>query len=161
MWVIIMFKHKLLTIALTICIFSTQNVMAKDIHFNAKASISAEASNTAIIFFLQPYIKSAVNTYYSEYMTINPNTALFYTAIVGIEPNKSVRTSYKIIVDVLPYVGAHIVIGKDRIQILLDNEGNIQVANFEHIESYDISEFQNLQSIFIRPLPAPVNPSPK
>jgi len=116
----------------------------------AADQIGEKTKDAVILLLLQPQIKAAVNTYYSEYITGNPNTELFYTDIAGIEksdpaPNDGAYAWYNITVEVMPYIGAHNVIGKDRITVTVDVNGNAGVINFKHLESYDISQYYNVQ----------------
>ncbi|MDQ0088071.1 hypothetical protein J2T12_001477 [Paenibacillus anaericanus] len=43
-----------------------------------------------------------------------------------------------VVVTVIPYVGPHIAVGKDKIKFQIDNTGQISFKSFEHITDYKL-----------------------
>ena len=61
------------------------------------------------------------------------------------------NSEYIVTVEVLPYVGAHNSVGKDRITIHVYPWGTATVEKHEHLESYDLPPHQKYK--IIKPLP--------
>ena len=112
--------------------------------------------NDMVITLLMPPIRVAVNDFYEPYLTINPTVATYYgSEIVRIQGGERIRegiynSHYTVTVDVLPYVGPHQSVGKDRITLSVRPDG-VAVTNYEHLESHKLSP--NLQPLIRTPLP--------
>lgn len=98
-----------------------------------------------IINLLMPHIISSVNDFYYPYLYDYPTVASYYGSSVTI------INSNEILVEVLPYVGPHIAVGKDQITFDVSNLGEVTVKKYDHIESYQLPE--HLQSLIKTPLP--------
>jgi hypothetical protein len=109
-----------------------------------------------VITLLMPSIKDAVNHFYEPYLTIKPTVVPYNGAkITEIHGGERILegindSRYTVVVEVLPYIGPHDSIGKDRITLSVQPDG-IVVEKFEHLESYDLSP--NYQSLIKKPLP--------
>jgi len=68
---------------------------------------------------------------------------------VCIHPNSDFAGMVYIIVEVEPYIGPHLSVGKDRITLKVTNQGIVSVEKFMHIESYELPA--NHQDIIIKP----------
>ena len=103
-----------------------------------------------------PSIKDAVDRFYEPYLTIEPTVVPYNGAeITQIHGGERILegindSQYTVVVDVLPYIGPHISIGKDRITLAVRPDG-ITVEKFEHLESYDLPS--NYRSLIKKPLP--------
>jgi hypothetical protein len=97
--------------------------------------------NDVIITAITPALNKAISDFYKTLYKETPEFDYTSTSIVGIErPNKN-RTSYFIIsVEIEPYFGPHITVGKDRIQIELSSSQEPKAIILEHLKSYPLSE---------------------
>lgn len=89
------------------------------------------------ITMLYPYINEAVADYYSEYMTSSPHAAPYDYRFTSIEKQYGLTYSYIIQVEVHPYVGPHLTVGKDKMTFKIKLNG-VQLEKFEHLESYEL-----------------------
>ena len=110
----------------------------------ANSQIEPTKEQKVILALVWPIITDAVNTYYSEYISGNVNIAPYgdFLRVVSITENisgnKECDSRYIVVVEVLPYIGAHIIVGKDHVVIGVDAVHGTKVCNFHHIESYEI-----------------------
>ena len=113
--------------------------------------------NDIVITLLMSPIKDAVNNFYKPYLTIDPTVAPYYGCeIVKIQGGERIRegisnSHYTITVDVLPYVGPHLSVGKDRITVEIRPNGTIKVIDYQHLQSHSLTP--NYQSLIKNPLP--------
>ena len=113
--------------------------------------------NDIVITLLMPELVNTVNAFYSQYLSENPTIAPYFgchiTDIKGDELiHEGIQNSeYTVTVEVLPYVGAHSPVGKDRITLHFDAGGAVTVIKHEHLESYELPP--HLQNMIIKPLP--------
>jgi hypothetical protein len=92
-----------------------------------------------------PELSNSVNAFYSQYLSENPIIASYYGCYIT-----DIQDKYAITVEVLPYVGAHDPVGRDRITLHIDSRG-VLVEKYEHLENYELPPHK--QSIIIKPLP--------
>lgn len=103
------------------------------------------------VTLLHPYVEEAIHTYYDEYMTLLPSEAPYsyiFTKIESATPGYSY--SYRVEIEVQPYVGPHLSVGRDKITLKIDLEG-VTIEKFEHLESYELPS--NYQDIIKKNLP--------
>ena len=110
-----------------------------------------------VITLLMPELINTVNAFYSRYLSENP-TVMPYSGshITDIKGGELIHegiqnSEYIVIVEVLPYVGAHNSVGKDRITIHVYPWGTATVEKHEHLESYELPPHQQYK--IIKPLP--------
>ncbi len=104
------------------------------------------------ITMLHPYVQKAIADYYCEYMTLLPCEAPYSYKFTSIEKTPGLNYSYTLEMEVQPYVGPHLSVGRDRITFKIElNE--VKVEKFEHIESYELPT--NYQNIIKKKLPNP------
>lgn len=103
------------------------------------------------VTLLYPYVEEAIDNYYDEYMTYLPGEAPYSYNFINIERTPGLNYSYTIELEVQPYVGPHLSVGRDRITFKIDLEA-VKVEKFEHIESYELPP--NYQNIFKKKLPS-------
>jgi hypothetical protein len=95
------------------------------------------------ITMLYPYVDEAIVDYYSEYMTSSPNAAPYSYKLTSIENEYGLSYSYTVEVEVNPYIGPHLTVGKDRI-IFKIKLGEVNLEKFEHLESHELpSRYQD------------------
>lgn len=94
-------------------------------------------------------IYEAASDFYSDYLTISPVIDLYSYNFLSIE--KTDNYIYQVVVEIIPFVGAHNGVGKDQITILISPTQENQIIGFNHVESYEISE--HLKSLIKQPLP--------
>lgn len=89
------------------------------------------------ITMLYPYVEDSIADYYNEYMTHLPGEAPYSYKFIRIEKTPGFNYSYTLELEVQPYVGPHLSVGRDRITFKIDlNE--VEVEKFEHIESHEL-----------------------
>lgn len=109
-----------------------------------------------VVTLLIPSVQKAVNDFYSPYLTMNPTVVPWYgTEIISIVGGERLHegvtnSQYTVELEVYPYIGPHISVGKDRIELSVKVDG-VTVENYEHLKSYEITP--NYLSILKRPLP--------
>lgn len=106
----------------------------------------------ALILLLYPEVQKQIDHYYKEYISNGPNVAPYSIDIVDLydTPNQHSAYHYTIILEVRPYVGAHIDVGLDSITFTLSLDG-IESVLFKHLESKTLPPW--LQHHIIHPLP--------
>ena len=121
------------------CLASETEGKSPDINDSAKL-------NDIVMTLLMPELVSAVNTFYSQYLSQNPTIMTYYGCHIT-----DIKEKYTIAVEVLPFIGAHNPVGKDRITLHFNMSGIATVEKYEHLESYELPPHK--QSIIIKPLP--------
>ena len=99
-----------------------------------------------VMTLLMPELVNSVNSFYSQYLSQNPTIMTYFGCHIT-----DIQEKYTIAVEVTPFVGAHIPVGKDRITLHFDTSGVIEVKKYEHLESYELPPHK--QSLIIKPLP--------
>lgn len=105
-----------------------------------------DAYQQTIIEFLMPQIDQAVKNYYKKYFNYLPGVAPYFGGkVLSIkhresEPAKNISYSYEVVVQVMPYFGPHIAVGKDNLTFRVFAGGKAQLEKFEHIESFEIPQ---------------------
>lgn len=90
----------------------------------------------AISMFL-PYIQNEIDKYYSTYLTNPPMVAPYTVKMMEAERPNGYRTYFfRLKLQVNSYIGPHISVGLDYLTVTIDGLGNVQIEDFEHIESY-------------------------
>ena len=131
--------------------FSTAKAVTDDLPLDDSVRL-----NDIVITLLMPQITSAVESFYAPYLTIKPTVVPYYgSKIIQIQGGESIHedinnSHYTVTVEVLPYVGAHLSVGKDRITLNIQSD-NVTIKNYEHINSYPIPP--HYQSIIKKSLP--------
>lgn len=101
-----------------------------------------------------PEIEKSVNDFYSPYLTITPTVVSYLnTHILDIKggedgPN---ATHYTITVEIFPFVGPHVAVGKDHVTLNIAFDGIVTLNNFQHVESYELP--WNLKPLIKKTLP--------
>ena len=97
--------------------------------------------NDVIIGALIPAMDKAVSNYYKTKYKETPGFQPDFAVIKKIERPNGDRTSYFIIeVEVQPYFGPHITVGKDRITLEIKGGELPKVIKFKHLEDYPLPE---------------------
>lgn len=94
-----------------------------------------------ILTALAPSIDKAINDYYKNVLSYLPGYDFSFIKILNIERPNADRASHFIInIEVEPYIGPHIAVGKDRMSIDLSSPGTQVLTNFEHLEDYPLPD---------------------
>ncbi|BCJ95699.1 hypothetical protein acsn021_32680 [Anaerocolumna cellulosilytica] len=94
-----------------------------------------------IITALAPTIDKAIDEYYKNVLTYLPGYDSSFIKILNIDRPNGNRTWHFIIdIEVEPFIGPHIAVGKDRISLDLSYPGIPKILKFEHIEDYPLPE---------------------
>lgn len=97
-----------------------------------------------IITFLAPTIKKAIDDYYKNTLKYLPIFATYMTNVQKVSRPNEERTGYYIIeIEVMPYVGPYLTVGKDLITIEIIYPGETKILNFEHLEDHRLPEQYN------------------
>lgn len=143
-------------------VFTAAVIMVSQLFFvNAKATgdLALDDSvrlNDMVITLLMPSIQDAVNNFYEPYLTIEPTVVPYFgSQIVNIQGGERIHegiynSHYTVTIEVLPYIGPHIAVGKDRVTLDVQTDG-VTVKNYEHVESYTLPS--NHQSLMKKTLP--------
>lgn len=108
--------------------------------------------NTIILSLLTPEIQNAINNYYEAYLNIHPKFEAFFGTSKIVDIQGDILSSlYQLRIEVEPYVGPHISVGRDRILVEVYSDGTASVKDFTHLESYELPP--NLHSLIRKPLP--------
>ena len=138
----------ILCISITISIYSIKKI----IFFESQPSSSQfdsimqneQVYYNLFITMLYPYVDEAITDYYSEYMTSCPNTAPYFYELTSIEKEYGLSYSYTVEVEVNPYIGPHLTVGRDRITFKI-KLGEVNLEKFEHLESHELpSRYQDI-----------------
>lgn len=99
-----------------------------------------------IITALAPTINKAVADYYKKIYSETPAYDISSVKILNIERPNGNRTTYFIIkIEVTPFFGPHITVGRDIISIELSYPGIQELMSLEHVEDYPLPErYKNL-----------------
>ncbi len=106
---------------------------------------SAEVQETiyqdALMTVLAPTLNSATDEYYKTILREMPGFGPSEAKIINIQRPNGDRTAYFLIeIEVAPYLGPHITVGRDRILLELKYGSPPQVLAFEHLEDYPLPE---------------------
>ncbi len=94
---------------------------------------------------LSPYVDKAIDDFYDEYLTYLPLEDTWDYRVLSIRAPQPGDYFYTVILEVLPYVGPHLTVGRDRITLKIDNRGNVVLEKFEHLESHELPpHYQNM-----------------
>jgi hypothetical protein len=133
-------------LAVTIFILTVVVISINNFYINTMAKQGKEESQDilyqdVIITALAPTIDKVINDYYKNVLTYLPGYDSSFIKILNIERPNAGRTSHFIInIEVKPYIGPHITVGKDRISIDLSYPGIPKILKFEHVEDYPLPE---------------------
>jgi len=137
---------KKIVLVVTIFILIVVAMTIKDSFINTMAKQVEEESQDilyqdVIITALAPTIDKAVDDYYKNVLSYLPTYDGPFIKILNIERQNGNSTSHFIInIEVKPYIGPHIAVGKDRISIDLSRPGPPVILKFEHVEDYPLPE---------------------
>ncbi len=114
-------------------------------------SPSADVYRELCLKLISPYVNKAINHYYDEYLTYLPREDTWDYRVLSIETPNPGYYYYTVKLEVLPYVGPHLTIGRDHITLKIDNRGAVEIALFEHLESHELPPYY--QNIIKKKLP--------
>ena len=90
---------------------------------------------------ISPTIQTAVSNYYKASLTDDPLVYPYEIKILNMEILGQDRPfQFLVTLEVMPVVGPHISVGKDRITLDISS-GNIAVKEFKHIETYELPSY--------------------
>ena len=102
------------------------------------------------ITMLFPYVEEAIADYYNEYMTYPPTEAPWSYKFIRIERMPNLSYSFTVELEVQPYIGPHLSVGRDRITFKIELD-KVSVEKFEHVESYELPP--NYQDVINKKFP--------
>lgn len=120
-----------------VCItFSINNI---DSITTIKNNATEDPNSDIIVRLLMPNIDSKIDNYYEEYLQYPPRVVPWYTRLISITKEKA---DYIVVIEVMPYIGAHITIGKDLLIYRIGPSGDVSLVEHKHIESYELPSFK-------------------
>jgi hypothetical protein len=137
---------KKIILVVTIFILIVVVITIKNAIVNTKAKQAKEESQDilyqdVIITALVPTINTAIDDYYRNILTESPFYDSSSIKILNIERPNGYRTWYFIInIEIKPFIGPHIPVGKDRISIELSSSGLQEILSFKHVKDYPLPE---------------------
>ena len=137
---------KKIILVVTILVLIIAVITIKDSFINTMAKQAVEQPQDilyqdVIITALAPTISGAIDDYYKNILSYLPTYEGPFIKILNIERQNGNSTSHFIInIEVKPYIGPHITVGKDRISIELSRVGLPVILQFEHVEDYPLPE---------------------
>lgn len=138
-----MTKKRILVVSIFIIIVAVINIINSFVNTTAKQTKeeSQILYQDVILTALSPTINTAIADYYKTLLTESPLYDSTAIKILNIERPNGDRTSLFIInIEVKPFIGPHITVGKDRISIKLSYPGLQEILKFEHIKDYPLPE---------------------
>ena len=100
---------------------------------------------------LSQYVDKAIDNYYGEYMTYLPSEDTWDYRILNIERPSPGKYYYTVRLEVLPYVGPHLTVGRDRITMKINLNGVVESVQLDHLESHELPSYY--QDIIKKKLP--------
>lgn len=92
-----------------------------------------------LMLFLGPAIHDAVQNYYQHVLKETPLVYPYQSSIVQIERVNGFRGFiFSITVEVIPVVGPHIAIGKDRITFQISAGPKGELKEFRHLQDFEL-----------------------
>ena len=146
----IMTKKRILVVSIFIIIVAVINIINSFVNTTAKQTKeeSQILYQDVILTALSPTINTAIADYYKTLLTESPLYDSTAIKILNIQRPNGDRTSLFIInIEVKPFVGPHITVGKDLISISLSYPGTQEELEFEHIKDYPLPT--HYQEIYI------------
>lgn len=126
-----------LIVVVIIIRISIVNSVAKQIKEDPKDILYQDVIITA----LSPSIDKAIEEYYKNILIKSPFYDSTSIKILNIDrPNGNRTWDFIIEIEVKPFIGPHITVGKDRILIELSYPGLQVIKSFEHVEDYPLPE---------------------
>nr|WP_308742795.1 DUF3888 domain-containing protein [uncultured Anaerocolumna sp.] len=131
---------------LIVVVFSVKNSIVITTAKQAEEESQDILYQDVILTALSPTINTAIEDYYKNILTEIPLYDSTSIKILNIERPNGYRTTYFIInIEIKPFIGPHITVGKDRISIELSYPGRTEMLSFEHVKDYPLPErYQNL-----------------
>lgn len=102
-----------------------------------------------LITMLSPHIDHEVGDYYSKLLTVTPSIYPYEVEIKKIERIGGFRTfDFSLTIEVVPVVGPHISVGKDRLTFRITPEipsNQVRLLDYEHLETHELpSKWQHI-----------------
>lgn len=96
-------------------------------------------------------LQAAAADFYSSYLTNAPGVFEYDVAVVRTEA--AANGGYRITFSLSPFVGAHIDVGRDEATFEVSISGEVQLVQYNHLESFPLPE--PLTGLLKQPLPSP------
>jgi len=130
-------KHLIVSVFMLLFFMSSLTAHAENGYQPAERS-KEELVMDMFFSLLLSDIQTAVNNYYSDYLTEAPLVYPYQITIVHMDRVNGYRGFiFTVTVEVTPVVGAHNPVGKDRITFRV-TPGEDKLTNYKHIESYQL-----------------------
>lgn len=144
-------KKLIITLAILLTLSCLAPVQAID-NNSSVANPSEDVYRNLCLKLISPYVNKAIENYYNEYLTYLPREDTWDYRILHIETPHPGYYFYTVKLEVLPYVGPHLTVGRDCITLKINLNGEVEVALFEHLESHELPP--HYQDIIKKKLPS-------
>jgi|GEM_PF-957090 len=120
---------------------SASDALSNSVYSETSALMATKAEQNPLLYkdlfvtLVYPQVEKAIDAYYDDYMSYLPGEDPWSYEILNIEKSQGFSYSYIVQLQVQPYVGPHIRVGRDRITLRLSLTG-AELVKFEHLESY-------------------------
>ena len=130
-------KKLIITLAILLTLSCLAPVYATSVGDSAE-NPSEDVYRNLCLKLISPYVDKAIDDFYDEYMTYLPRADTWDYIILSIETPHPGYYFYTVKLEVLPYVGPHLTVGLDRITLKINLNGEVEIAQFEHLESHEL-----------------------
>lgn len=125
------------------CISNTETQLTFNYNQTSLNGPKEEVYKNLFITLFIPYVNQEIRDYYDEYLSPVPIEDPWNYKFIDIKKNPQQNYSYIVVLEVMPYIGAHITVGTDRITFLIEPD-KVKVEKFEHLKSHIIPlHYQN------------------
>ncbi|WP_241242994.1 DUF3888 domain-containing protein [Paenibacillus whitsoniae] len=95
-----------------------------------------------LVLFLLPAMREKLSQVYARYLKATPDIFPYFVQVTDIQrPNGFRSFEFLITLDVIPTVGPHISVGKDRFTYKISPGPSIKLVNYQHLKSPDPQAF--------------------
>ncbi len=132
-------KRSLITIffAISITMAMTLTCYAENMPTPPEKS-REELYHDLFITLLLPHIDQPINDYYSKLLTESPTVYPYQVDVISAERVYGYRSfRFLVTLEVLPVVGPHISVGKDRLTFDIGS-GMTKLTEFKHLETHEL-----------------------
>ena len=126
---------------LVFVVFTTENSFVYTMAKQGEEESQDILYKDVIITALTPTVNKAVADYYKNIFSETPGYDISTIKILNIErPNGNRTTKFNIKIEVTPFFGPHITVGRDIISVELSYPGIQELISFQHVEDYPLPE---------------------
>ncbi|MFJ7738403.1 DUF3888 domain-containing protein [Lysinibacillus sp. NPDC097287] len=131
-------KRIFITSLIIMCLTVPISSNAEENYYQPAKNSDEELMMDLFLSVILPNVQTAVSNYYAELLTYDPLVYPYEIKILNMERlGQGHSFQFVVTLEVMPVVGPHISVGKDRITLDVST-GNVSVKEFKHIETYEL-----------------------